>query len=204
MQVSTMIRQELAKKGFTNLKDAAKFLGVSTELLRTLVNKGRMPKDRLLIRIADRLGLDRASLVLAAHKQKVPREMHGFFLEPQKPAGGVWDEKRKWPLSQEQCEYLSKLMSEQEIQLVRKYRQLAEEQRTQTQGYIDYHFETARQQAAAAGQTGNEPSADETAAASPATAPASIAAAPVPADQPSQMTAASKKTSPEPVEAVSV
>jgi hypothetical protein len=146
MMVATIIRRELAKRQFTNLKDAAAFLGVSTELLRMLVNKGRLPKDRLLIRIADRLGLDRVALVLTAHKQKVPRDMHGFFLEPKHPVGGTWEQKRKWPLSQEQCEYLSRIMNEQEIQLVRKYRQLDGDQRSQALGYIDYHFQRARQE----------------------------------------------------------
>lgn len=145
MKVAGIIKQEIAKRGFTNLKDAAEFLGVSTELLRMLVNKGRMPKDRLLSRIADRLGLDRVSLILTAHKERVPREMHGFFLEPKHPAGAAWETRRKWPLSQEQCDYLSQIMSDQEIQLIRKYRQLNGEQRTQALGYIDYHFEAARQ-----------------------------------------------------------
>jgi hypothetical protein len=147
MQISSIVRQELDKRGFANLKSAAQYLGVSTELLRMFLNKGRLPKDRLLIRIADRLGLDRASMVLAAHKQKLPRDLQGFFLEPQKPVAGVWGNKRKWPLSQEQCEYLARIMNEHEIQLVRKYRQLTEEQRAQALGYLDYHFQIARRKA---------------------------------------------------------
>jgi hypothetical protein len=130
--------------------------------------------------------------------------MHGFFLEPQKPAGGVWDEKRKWPLSQEQCDYLSKLMSEQEIQLVRKYRQLAEEQRTQTQGYIDYHFETARRGTTESGQAEDQASAGQSSPDDATASPVSVAAAQGPADQPSQPAAVSKKTSPEPVESVAL
>lgn len=152
MQISAIVRQELDKRGFANLKSAAQYLGVSTELLRMFVNKGRLPKDRLLIKIADRLGLDRASIVLAAHKQKLPPDLQGFFLEPQKPAAGVWEQKRKWPLSQEQCEYLSRIMNEQEIQLVRKFRQITDEQRTQAMGYLDYHFQIARRKATAATQ----------------------------------------------------
>ena len=152
MQISTIVRQELDKRGFSNLKGAAQDLGVSTELLRMFVNKGRVPKDRLLIKIADRLGLDRASMVLEAHKQKLPLDLQGFLLEPQNPARGVWDTKRKWPLSQEQCDYLSSIMSEREIQLLRKYRQLTDDQRAQALGYLDYHFQIARREAVAAAE----------------------------------------------------
>jgi hypothetical protein len=83
-------------------------------------------------------------LVLAAHQQKLPPEVKGYILEPARakdmPGGG----KRKWPLSQEQCEYLSRIMKAEEIQLIRKFRQIDPMQKIQVLGYINYQFETAR------------------------------------------------------------
>jgi len=52
MKISDMIRQALEKKGFKNLKDASKVLGISPELLRVTINKGHIPKDKTLIMIA--------------------------------------------------------------------------------------------------------------------------------------------------------
>ena len=52
MKISEMIRQALEKKGFRNLKDASKVLGISPELLRVTINKGHIPKDKTLIMIA--------------------------------------------------------------------------------------------------------------------------------------------------------
>jgi hypothetical protein len=88
--------------------------------------------------IANRLGLDAPTLILAAHQEKVPVEVKGYFLSASqsKPRQG----KRIFPLSQEQCDYLAKIMSPVEIQMVRKFRQVPEEAKTQIVGYIDYMF----------------------------------------------------------------
>jgi hypothetical protein len=51
---------------------------------------------------------------------------------------------RKHPLSQEQCEYLEKIMKPDEIQLVRKMRQVTDDGRKQICGYVDYMFATQR------------------------------------------------------------
>jgi len=82
MKISDMIRQALEKKGFKNLKDASKVLGISPELLRVTINKGHVPKDKTLIMIANKLGLDKSVLILSAHQEKVPAEVKGFFLSP--------------------------------------------------------------------------------------------------------------------------
>ena len=142
MDISEVIRQELEKKGFRNLKDASKFLGISSELLRVMINKRHIPKDKILVIIANKLGLDQASLILAAHQEKVPAEVKAFFLSPS-PAK-VWREKRKFPLSEEQCDYLAKIMTAEEIQMVRKFRQVSDDAKTQIIGYIDYMFATKR------------------------------------------------------------
>ncbi len=136
MRISDIIKQALEKKGFRNLKDASRALNVSSELLRVTINKGHIPKDRTLGMMADRLGLDRSLLILVAHQEKVPSEIKGFFLSPSQSRRSL--RKRVYPLSVEQCEYLEKFMSSEEIQMLRKYRQVSEEAKTQIAGYVDY------------------------------------------------------------------
>lgn len=142
MKIADIIRQALEKKGFRNLKDASKLLGISPELLRVILNKGHIPKDKTLILIANKLGLDKSVLILSAHQQKVPSEVKGYFLSPSttKYRRG----KRKYPLSEEQINYLEKILSVEEIQMLRKYRQVSDEARTQIAGYIDYLFATKK------------------------------------------------------------
>jgi DNA-binding phage protein len=137
-----MIRQALDKKGLTNLKDAAKALGISPELLRVTIKKGHIPKDKTLTKIASKLELDRTAMILTAHQEKVPEDVKTFFLVPTLPKNRQW--KRVYPLSQEQCDYLEKIMSPQEIQLIRKIRQVTEEAKTQIIGYIDFMFSSRK------------------------------------------------------------
>jgi hypothetical protein len=142
MKISDIIRQALEKKGFKNLKDASKVLGISPELLRVTINKGHIPKDKTLIMIANKLGLDKSVLILAAHQEKVPSEVKGFFLSPSttKYRRG----KRKYPLSEEQINYLEKILSIEEIMMLRRYRQVSEEAKTQINGYVDFMFASKR------------------------------------------------------------
>lgn len=142
MKLSGMIKAALDKKGFKNLKDASKALGISPELLRVTINKGHIPKDATLTMIAKKLNLDMSDLVLAAHKEKVPDELQGFFLNPSQSKYNRG--KRKYPLSEEQTTYLAKVLSEEEIMLLRKFRQMTDEARIQTAGYIDYMYATKR------------------------------------------------------------
>lgn len=139
-----MIKGELQKRGLRPLKMAAQTLGVSTELLRRIVNGIHVPKDRTLVKIAQSLELDPAVLILAAHRQKLPRELSSFTLSPVAAETVAWERKRTWPLSQEQCEYLTKVMQPHEIQLIRKYRQLSPDERSKALGYLDFMFQTAR------------------------------------------------------------
>lgn len=142
MKISEMIRQALEKKGFRNLKDASKVLGISPELLRVTINKGHIPKDKTLIMIANKLNLDKSVLILAAHQEKVPAEVKGFFLSPSQAK--FRRGKRKFPLSEEQINYLEKIMSADEILMLRKFRQVSEEARIQIAGFVDYMFASKR------------------------------------------------------------
>ena len=142
MKLSEMIRTALDKKGFKNLKDASKVLGISPELLRVIINKGHIPKDNTLIMIAKKLKLDMSVLVLAAHQEKVPNEVKGFFLTPSQ--GKLNRGKRKYPLSEEQTEYLEKILKVDEIMMLRKFRQVTEEARIQIAGYVDYMYASKR------------------------------------------------------------
>jgi hypothetical protein len=142
MNIAGMIKDALEKKGYKNLKDASKMLGISPELLRVTINKGHIPKDNTLTMIAKKLNLDMSLLVLAAHQEKVPNEVKGYFLTPSdaKLSRG----KRKYPLSEEQTSYLAKVLSIDEIMLLRKYRQVSEEGRLQIEGYMDFMYGTKK------------------------------------------------------------
>lgn len=138
MKISDMIRQALEKKGFKNLKDASKVLGISPELLRVTINKGHIPKDTTLMMIANKLNLDKSMLILAAHQEKVPAEVKGFFLSPSQAK--FRRGKRKYPLSEEQINYLEKILSIDEIMILRKFRQVSDEALVQISGYVDFMF----------------------------------------------------------------
>ncbi len=99
MKISDMIRQALEKKGLKNLKDASKVLGISPELLRVTINKGHIPKDSTLMVIANKLGLDKSMLILAAHQEKVPDEVKGFFLSPSQANSGGGSVNIRFPKS---------------------------------------------------------------------------------------------------------
>lgn len=142
MKISDVIRQALEKKGFKNLKDASKVLGISPELLRVTINKGHIPKDKTLIVIANKLNLDKSMLILAAHQEKVPDEVKGFFLSPSQAK--FKRGKRKYPLSEEQTNYLEKILSTEEIMMLRKLRLVSDEALVQISGYIDYMFGSKR------------------------------------------------------------
>jgi len=142
MKLSDIIRQAVEIKGYRNLKDASKALGISPEILRVIMNGRHIPKDKTLSIIAGRLGLDAPTLILAAHQEKVPVEVKGYFLSPSQ--SNLKHGKRIFPLSQEQCDYLAKIMSPVEIQMVRKFRQVSEEAKNQIVGYIDYMFTQKR------------------------------------------------------------
>jgi hypothetical protein len=136
MNVAEMIKQVLEQKGYRNLREASKDLGISQELLRLTVNKRHIPKDDLLGMIADKLGMDRSVLLLAAHREKVPVEVQGFFLSPTEDK--KYEKKRVWPLSEEQCSYLEKILKDPEIQIIRKFRQLPDEEKARIEAYLDY------------------------------------------------------------------
>jgi hypothetical protein len=142
MKINEMIRQALEKKGFKNLKDASKVLGISPELLRVTINKGHIPKDKTLMMIAGKLNLDKSVLILSAHQEKVPDEVKGYFLAPSQAK--LKRGKRKYPLSEEQINYLEKILSIDEIMMLRKFRQVSDEARVQISGYVDFMFASKR------------------------------------------------------------
>jgi len=142
MKIAEVIKKALEKKGYKNLKDASKALGISPELLRVTLNKGHIPKDRTLTMIANKLNIDKSLLVLSAHQEKVPDEVKGFFLLPSQAKTSR--SKRKFPLSEEQTAYLEKILSIDEIMMLRKYRQVSDEARVQIAGFVEFMYETKR------------------------------------------------------------
>jgi hypothetical protein len=142
MKLAEMIKNALDKKGYKNLKDASKALGISPELLRVTINKGHIPKDNTLTTIAKKLNLDMSVLVLAAHQQKVPNEVKGYFLTPSDAKFNRG--KRKYPLSEEQTNYLAQVLSVEEIAMLRTFRQVTDEARVQIVGFMDFMYSTKR------------------------------------------------------------
>jgi hypothetical protein len=142
MKIADVIKKALEKKGYKNLKDASKALGISPELLRVTLNKGHVPKDRTLTMIANKLNIDKSLLVLSAHQEKVPDEVKGYFLLPSQSKSSK--SKRRFPLSEEQTSYLEKILSIDEIMMLRKFRQVTDEARLQISGYVDFMYATKR------------------------------------------------------------
>jgi hypothetical protein len=142
MKIADVIKKALDKKGYKNLKDASKALGISPELLRVTLNKGHVPKDRTLTMIANKLNIDKSLLVLSAHQEKVPDEVKGFFLLPSQSKSSK--SKRRFPLSEEQTSYLEKILTIDEIMMLRKFRQVTDEARLQISGYVDFMYATKR------------------------------------------------------------
>jgi len=77
-------------------------------------------------------------LILAAHQEKVPADVKGYFLSPSQTH--YKEGKRISPLSSEQTDYLSKILSTPEIQLIRKYRQVTEDGKIQIMGFVEYTY----------------------------------------------------------------
>ena len=142
MKIAEMIREALEKKGYKNLKDASKALGISPELLRVTINKGHIPKDNTLAMIAKKLNIEMSVLVLGAHQEKVPNEVKGYFLTPSDAKFNRG--KRKFPLSEEQTNYLAQILSVDEIMMLRKFRQVSDEGRVQVAGYVDFLHATGK------------------------------------------------------------
>jgi transcriptional regulator with XRE-family HTH domain len=143
-KLSTLLRQELEQRGIHTLREAAVLFGISVELVRGILNRNRIPKDKTLLKISRALALDPSTIIRAAHRQKLPREAREFLLAPESPRGIDWARKRKWPLSHEQCEYLGAIMKLDEIQLIRKFRQFSDVEKIQAIGYLNYHFANNR------------------------------------------------------------
>ncbi len=143
MKIAKMIRQALEQRGLCCLKDASQTIGISTELLRLILHEGHVPKDRTLAVMAERLSIDKSALIMTAHQEKVPVDLKGLFLFP--AARRQWPKRRVWPLSEEQCTYLARIMSTEEIQMVRKIRQIPLEEQERIAGYIDYMFASKRE-----------------------------------------------------------
>jgi transcriptional regulator with XRE-family HTH domain len=142
MKVAEMIERGLVQKGLLTRKEQAKALGISPELLRLTVYGGHIPKDAVLAKIADKLGLNSGELILAAHQERVPIEVKGYFLSAAKRR--TYPKRRVWPLSEEQCDHLAKVMDEAEIQIIRMFRQLPDEEKAQIVGYLTYTWATKK------------------------------------------------------------
>lgn len=140
MKLSTLIRREMNLRGIKTIKQAAQLLGVSTELARSILKNSRIPKDGTLLKMAEALGLDPAVLLVPSHLQKMPRKLRAEVLPVAPPSNFDWIRKRKWPLSQEQCDYLGRVLQPAEIQLIRKCRQLTEEEKGSAVAYVGYLF----------------------------------------------------------------
>ena len=161
MKVADLIKQALKQNRLPVQRPrvAANILDISPELLRLILFKGHVPKDGTLNKIAGKLGIDASALILAAHRERVPIEMKGYFLSPSPERS--WRKQRVFPLSEEQCMYLGKIMSKDEIQMVRKFRQVPKDAQVQVIGYVDYMFASKRMTAPGSADQGAPRNAGE-------------------------------------------
>ena len=143
-ELAALIRQALAERGALTVKEFGDVTGFSGELLRSILTDGHIPKDSTLTLIATSLGLEPIRLILAAHRLKIPGGLQVETLPLKPSVSGDREHKRRWPLSQEQCEYLGRVMRTEEIQLIRKMRQLTDLGKQQAVGYLDFMFATCR------------------------------------------------------------
>ncbi len=146
MKIAEIIGQALEQRGMSRVTEASEILGISPELLRITLFNGHVPKDSTLSAIADGLGLDKCALIMAAHRERISEDLKGLILSPVPRS----DRKRRvWPLSEEQCNYLAMIMSPEEMQIVRKFRQVPVEEQAQIIDFIDYMFASKRASPAA-------------------------------------------------------
>lgn len=138
MKIAELIKEALDKKGLKSFMTASKALGISPELLRLIVKKGHIPKDKTLTLIAKKLKIEMPVLVLAAHKEKVPFEANRYFLAPSELP--LNRDKRKHPFSEAQTTYLAKILNDEEILMIRKLRQVTDEARIQIIGYVEFTY----------------------------------------------------------------
>jgi plasmid maintenance system antidote protein VapI len=157
MTLADILKREFSKRNIDTIRDAARFLGTNYETVRLLLNNVRAPKDAVLARFAKKLGIDPTVLLLTAHRERLPREMQAYFLMPVAPAPGGWERRRRWPLSQEQCDYLGRILTSREIQLIRMCRQMTPEKMQDAFGYLTYLFERSRSGQAAIEQEQAQP-----------------------------------------------
>jgi hypothetical protein len=146
MTFQEILWDNLNKQGVRTITAAAKKAGISGEAARMYLNLNRIPKDRTITKIAKRLKIDPRILMVAAHRDRIKDFAEDHVLEP---VASTFEKNRIWPLSQEQCDYLAKVMLPAEIQLIRKYRQISAEGQSYIRGCIDFFFVQHRQKPAA-------------------------------------------------------
>lgn len=153
-----MIRRAMELKGLRSIKKAAEYTKISVESFRILLNRGHVPKNRILHQVARSLELDLVRVVIAAQKQLIPQLARENMLTPVEAAYG---EKRIWPLSQEQCEYLAKVLQPEEIQFIRKFRQVTAQGKIQIRGFVDFEYDAFRRSRAAAAPQETPPAGEQ-------------------------------------------
>ncbi len=142
MKIAEIIGQALEQRGMGRVTNASQELGISQELLRITLFNGHIPKDSTLSVIADGLGLDKYALIMAAHRERISEDLKGLILFPVPRS----DRKRRIrPLSEEQCDHLAMILSPEELQIVRKFRQVPDEEQAQIIDFIDYLFASKRE-----------------------------------------------------------
>ena len=76
--VSELITRAVEQKGYRDLKECARAIGVPYDLLYKVVG-GHIPKDRQLIVYANKLGIDERVLILTAYRERAPEHIKHLF-----------------------------------------------------------------------------------------------------------------------------
>ena len=76
--VASMIKEAIVSNGYKDVKDCARAIKVPYDLFNKVVG-GHIPKDTQLLDYSKKLKIDRRELILAAYREKAPKDMKHFF-----------------------------------------------------------------------------------------------------------------------------
>ena len=76
--VASMIKEAIVSNGYKDVKDCARAIKVPYDLFNKVVG-GHIPKDAQLLDYSKKLKIDRRELILAAYREKAPKEMKPYF-----------------------------------------------------------------------------------------------------------------------------
>lgn len=79
--VSSVLLQEVQRRGYSDSKSCAKDIGVSYELFRKVIAGGHIPRDEQLLVYANKLALDAGRLIRLAHYERAHKAARPYLAD---------------------------------------------------------------------------------------------------------------------------